>query len=249
MFDSDETLDDLLIQGLKLIQKKEGFRFTLDAVLLAHFATVKEGDKIVDIGTGTGIIPHILSTRAKNLRVTGIELQEDMAEMAVRSVKLNGLTDVIEIVAGDIRDIHKRIGGGTYTLVTANPPYWSVEDGKPSGQTSRAVARHELTCVFEDVVSCAAKLLNYQGRFAIVHRTERLPEICRLLREYHLEPRRMRFIHAFIDRPAQHVLLEARKNAAPDLKVLPPLTVYREPGKYTQEILKWYGKGGNLGGS
>ena len=248
MCKGDETIDDLLIDGLKLIQKKEGFRFTLDSVLLAQFATIKPGDRVVDIGTGTGIIPHILSTRAKNVRIVGIEIIEDMVEMADRSVKLNGLADMIEIIAGDIRDIHKRIGGGTATLVTANPPYWSAGNGKPSIHEGRAMARHELTCTFEDVVSCAAKLLNYQGRFAIIHRAERLLEICRLLREYQLEPRRMQFIHSFRDRPAQHVLLEARRNAAPDLKVLPPLIVYREPGKYTQEILKWYGKEGKIGG-
>ena len=248
MFESDETIDDLLIDGLKLIQKKDGFRFTIDSVLLAQFATIKQGDRVVDIGTGTGIIPHILSSRTKNIRVTGVEILADMVEMAERSVKLNGLTDVIEIIAGDLRDIHKTIGNGTATLVTANPPYWSAGNGKPSIHQGRAIARHELTCTFEDVVICAAKLLNYQGRFAIIHRAERLLEICRLLQEHQLEPRRMQFIHSFSERPAQHVLLEARKKAAPDLKILPPLIVYSEQGKYTPEILKWYGKEGKIGG-
>jgi len=238
-----ETIDDLLIEGLKLIQKKEGFRFTLDSVLLAQFATLKEGDRVVDIGTGTGIIPHILSARGKKIRVTGIELLPEMAEMAARSVLMNGLEETIEILEGDLRNIHKRLGGGTYTLVTANPPYSSVRQGQTSTLPGRAVARHELTCGLEDVVSCAAKLLNYQGRFALIQRADRLPELFDLLQKYMLKPRRLRCIHAFADRPAQHVLLEARKNAAADLKVLPPLIVYREQGRYSEEILRWYGKG------
>ena len=240
----DETLDDLLIRGLKLIQKTKGFRFTLDSVLLAHFAPVIAGDRVIDLGTGTGVIPLLLTTRVDKLQVWGVEIQRDLAEMAERSVRMNKLEDIITICSGDIREIHKELGAGVYTLVTANPPYWTAGEGPTSRLADRALARHELTCTLEDVISAAGKLLNDRGRFAFIHRTERLPEALALLRRYRLEPRRLRFIHAFIDKEARHVLVEAKKQATPDLKVLPPLVVYEKPGQYTGEILKWYGKEG-----
>ncbi|MCR4442125.1 MAG: tRNA1(Val) (adenine(37)-N6)-methyltransferase [Peptococcaceae bacterium] len=245
---SGETLDDLLINGLKIIQKSEGFRVTLDSVLLAHFATVKNGDRIVDLGTGNGVIPLILNTRAEKLNIWGVEIQEELVEMARRSVKLNGLEERIAILRGDIRDIHKVLGGGCFTLVTANPPHYSVEKGRASSLPAKALARHEISCVLEDVVASAGKLLNHQGRFALIHRVERLVGVIDLLRQYGFEPRKMRFIHAYKNRNAKHFLLEARKNASPDLKVLPPLLVYDRPGKYSGEILEWYGKGENEGG-
>lgn len=246
---SDETLDDLLIQGLRIIQKSKGFRFTLDSVLLSHFATLKEGDRVADLGTGTGIIPLILSTRAKKLKIMGVELQPPLAEMAHRSVKLNKLEEKIEIVEGDIRNIHKVIGGGQYTLVTANPPYWSLSEGFPSPAETKALSRHEISCSLEDFVASASKLLNYQGRFALIHRADRLMDIIVLLRRYQLEPRRMRFIHPYLGKQARHVLLEAKKSAPPELKVLPPLVVYEAPGRYSPEILSWYGKEEIKGGT
>ncbi|MBZ4654546.1 MAG: putative O-methyltransferase [Peptococcaceae bacterium] len=245
----DETLDDLLIQGLRIIQKAKGFRFTLDSVMLSHFATLKEGDRVADLGTGTGIIPLILSTRAKKLKILGVELQPHIAEMALRSVKLNKLEEKIEIVEGDIRNIHKVMGGGQYTLVTANPPYWSVSEGLPSPAETKALSRHEISCSLEDFIASASKLLNYQGRFALIHRADRLMDIIGLLRRYQLEPRRMRLIHPYLGKCAQHVLLEARKSAPPELKVLPPLVVYEAPGRYTPEILRWYGKEEIKGGA
>lgn len=240
----DETLDDLLIQGLRIIQKKKGFRFTLDSVLLAHFATVKSGDRIVDLGTGTGVIPLLLSTRNKKLKINAIEIQKDLAEMALRSVKMNALEDNITITQGDIKDIHYSIGGGTYTLVTANPPYWSMGGGIVSLCGDRAIARHEVACQMEDVVKAASKLLNYQGRFAFIYPSDRMLDVLLLLRSYSLEPRRLRFIHSDINKPARHFMLEARKNAGPDLKIMPPLVVYHKRGEYSREVLEWYGKGG-----
>jgi tRNA1Val (adenine37-N6)-methyltransferase len=239
---ADETLDDLIIDKLQLIQKKKGFRFTLDSVLLAHFATLKENDEIVDLGTGTGVIPLILHARAKKTRIIGVEIQEELAEMAERSVKLNGLEDVIQIVKGDLRGIHKLLGGGKFNLVTANPPYWSLCQGKVSSAESRAVSRHELTCTLEDVVASASKLLNYQGRFAVIYPVDNLLNLFVLLRHYHLEPRKIRFIHSFRERSARLLLLEARKSAPAELKVLPPLIIYEKPGQYSAEILSWYGK-------
>lgn len=237
----DETLDDLLIKDLKIIQKENAFRFTLDSVLLAHFATVKEKDLIVDLGTGTGIIPLILTTRIKNAHIIGVEIQADIAEMAKRSIVLNQLESAVEILPEDIRNVHKHIQKKV-CLVTANPPYWPLGKGEHSPLLGKAIACHELSCVFEDIVSSASKLLNFQGRFAFIHRSERLGEIISLLKQYRLEPRRIRFVHSFVDKPAQHVLIEARKSAPPELKVLPPLIVYQRPACYSEEINKWYGR-------
>ncbi|PKM87135.1 MAG: SAM-dependent methyltransferase [Firmicutes bacterium HGW-Firmicutes-12] len=238
----DETLDDLLINELKIIQKNKGFRFTLDSILLAQFATIKEGDRVVDLGTGTGIIPLILSARNRKQHIYGVEIQEEMVEMACRSVCLNGLENKITIIQADIRELNQYLEGGSYKLVTANPPYWTLNEGKTSDLQSRAFSRHEVKCDLEDIVASASKLLNNQGRFALIHRSERLSDIFILMRQYKLEPRRVRFIHPFIDKEAQQVLVEARKNAPPDLKVLPPLIVYERPGKYSTEVLRWYGK-------
>lgn len=244
----DETLDDLIIQGLQIIQKRKGFRLTLDSVLLAHFVSVKEGDRVIDLGTGTGVIPLILSTRAKKIAITGIEIQEEMVEMAARSVLLNGREESITIHRGDIRDIHNELGGGIYTVVCANPPYWTMGGGEVNVRPELALARHEVACALEDVVSSASKLLNYQGRFALIHRVERLVDLFALLRQYRLEPRRIRLIHSFRDKAAHLVLVEARKSAPPDLKALPPLIIYEKPGCFTSEILSWYGKeGGSVG--
>jgi len=242
MIKSDETLDDLLIDGLQIIQKSGGFRFTLDAVLLAHFVSLKEGDRVVDLGTGTGIIPLLLTTRQKKIQVTGLEIQPEMAEMAARSVRLNGLADKITIIQGDLRQLPKALPGGTFQVVTANPPYGALGGGLLNPRWEKAQARHELSCSMEDVVRAASKLLNYQGRFALIHRTERLADLFALLRKHGLEPRRLRFVHSYVHKPARHLLLEARKKAPADLQVLPPLVVYASPGHYTEEIRAWYGK-------
>jgi len=247
---ADETVDDLILNNLRLIQKQNGFRFTLDSVLVAHFATVKTGDKIVDLGTGTGVIPLILSTRASKIQITGIELQEAMAEMAERSVQLNNLAEVIKIIKGDFRGIHRQIGGGKYNLVTGNPPYWWPRQGAVNPAETKAISRHELTCSLEDVVASASKLLNYQGRFALIYPVNKMLRLFELLRAFQLEPRKLRFIHSFRERSARLLLLEARKNAPAELEVMPPLIIYEKPGQYGAEILSWYGKEvNNLGGS
>ena len=238
----DETLDDLLINGLQIIQKTKGFRFTLDAVLLAHFVSLKEGDRVVDLGSGTGIIPLLLTTRLNKIQVTGVEIQQEMAEMANRSVEMNQLTEKITIMEGDLRNIHKSLVGGIFHVVTANPPYGALGEGLINSEHNKALARHEIKCSLEDVVQSASKLLNYQGRFALIHRVERLADLFTLLRQYDLEPRRLRFIHPYLGKPARHLLLESRKKAPADLQVLPPLVVYEKPGQYNAEILTWYGK-------
>ncbi len=242
LINKDETLDDLLTKGLKIIQKSNGFRFTLDSVLLAHFVTLKAGDRVVDLGTGTGVIPLLLAARQEKIQITGVEIQPEIAEMAMRSVALNKLNNKITILEGDLRVIHNVLERGEYQVVTANPPYGILGGGLVNPSYTKAQSRHELTCKLEDIVQAAARLLNYQGRFALIHRVDRLADLLALLRQYDLEPKRMRFIHSFQDRHACHVLLEARRGAATDLEIMSPLIVYREPGIYTAEILRMYGK-------
>lgn len=242
MLKNNESLDDLMINNLKIIQKKKGFRFTLDAVLLGHFATVKEADRVVDLGTGTGVIPLILSTRAALGQVIGVELQEEMAEMAQRTMEYNKLENLIRIVKGDLKEIHKIIGGGQYNLVIVNPPYYLPGHGMASPAESKAVSRHQLECSLEDIVHSASKLLNYQGRFALIYPAERMADLFALLRSYKLEPRLIRFIHSYRESPSRLMLVEARKSAPPELRILPPLIVYKKPGEYEEEILRWYGK-------
>jgi len=234
----NETVDDLLISGLKIIQKARGFRFSLDAVLLAHFVTVKEKDKVIDLGTGTGIIPLLLTTRAKGLDLTGVEIQKEIAEMAQRSMILNGLNE-IKIMNEDLRQIPKSFNG-QYDLVVANPPYLPLNQGKISPLPEVAISRHEIKCSLEELVRTAARLLKPQGRFALIHKSDRLTELMLVLKANDLEPRRMRLIHPKLEKNANLVLLEARKGAQPYLEVLNPLIVYERDGSYSQELLEYY---------
>lgn len=237
----DETVNDLLINDLKIIQKSKGFRFTLDSVLLAHFATVKTGDCVIDLGTGTAIIPLLLTTRADKLTVIGVEIQKEMADMAKRTVELNGLSEHISIInqdIGQIRDIFNK----NPSLVIANPPYWCVDEGKISADEGRAKSRHEVIGSLKDFVATASRLLNNQGRFALIQRSERMLETLNILAEYQLTPRRIRFVHSFKHKPARHVMIESKKKAVLNLEVLPPLIVYEKQGQYTEEVLAWYSR-------
>jgi len=234
----NEIIDDLLIGGLKIIQKKSGFRFSIDAVLLAHFAAVKKGNKIIDLGTGTGVIPLILTTRAQDLEITGVEIQKDMAQMAKRSLFLNHLEQV-KIINADLRELGTE-HYGRYDLVTSNPPYLPLKQGKISPIEGIALARHEVKCSMEDVIRTAQQLLKNQGKFALVHRAERLAEIIACLKSYSLEPKRLRLIHPYLAKPANLLLIEAVKGAKPGLKVHEPLIIYNADGTYTREILEYY---------
>jgi tRNA1Val (adenine37-N6)-methyltransferase len=242
---ANETIDDLILGGLKVIQKKKGFRFALDAVLLAHFASLKRGNKIIDLGTGTGIIPLILSTRAKDLKITGVEIQQEVAQMARRSVTLNNLKD-IEIVNADLRNIGSE-QHGQYDLVISNPPYLPIGQGKISPIEEVALSRHELECSLEDLVKSAALLLKNKGNFALVHRPERLGEIISLLTKFKIEPKRIRLVHPFLNKNANLVLIEATKGTKPGLIVHEPLVIYHDDGVYTKEIMEYYDGGETCG--
>lgn len=241
MFGADERIDDLQRNGYRIIQKKNGFCFGMDAVLLSGFARVKAGETAVDLGTGTGIIPILLEAKTEGRHFTGLEIQEEFAKMAARSVRLNGLEDRVEIVQGDIREASRLFGKASFDVVTSNPPYMNDSHGLKNPDLPKAIARHEVLCTLEDVVREAALLLKPGGRFYMVHRPHRLAEIISVLRVYRLEPKRMKLVHPFVDKEANMVLIEAVRGGRSMIKVEAPVIVYREPGVYTDEIYTIYG--------
>lgn len=235
-----ERIDDLQFKGLKIIQNSQKFCFGTDAVLLSHFAGIKKGDRVVDLGTGTGIIPILLAGRMADASIHGVEIQPDMVEMAMRSVKLNNLDSRIEIIHGDIKEAPVMLGKGQYTLVVSNPPYKKTGSGIINPHDAKAIARHEILCTLEDILSVAAKLLVIGGRFAMIHQTDRLMDILMGMREQRLEPKRIRLIHPQLNKAPNLVLIEATLHGKPHLQWLPPLFIYNENGLYTNELLEIY---------
>ena len=237
----DERIDDLQRNGYRIIQKKKGFCFGMDAVLLSGFAQVKEGEMAVDLGTGTGIIPILLEAKTKGRHFTGLEIQEEVAEMANRSVRLNHLEDRVDIVRGDIKEASRLFGKASFDVVTSNPPYMNDNHGLKNPELPKAIARHEVFCTLDDVCREASLLLKSGGRFYMVHRPHRLAEIITALKTYKLEPKRMKLVHPFVDKEANMVLIEAVRGGRSMMKVEAPIIVYREPCVYTQEIYDVYG--------
>lgn len=236
-----ERLDDLQRNGYQIIQKEQGFCFGMDAVLLSGFAKVKPGEKAIDLGTGTGIIPILLKAKNDGKHYTGLEIQEEMADMARRSVALNHLEEKIDIVTGDIKEASRLFGAASFDVVTSNPPYMNDAHGLKNPDLPKAIARHEVLCTLEDVVREAAKLLRPGGRFYLVHRPHRLIEIVSALTKYRLEPKRMKMVHPFVDKQANMVLIEAVRGGRSMIQVEAPVIVYKEPGVYTDEIYEIYG--------
>lgn len=237
----NERLDDLQRNGLKIIQKTDGFCFGMDAVLLSGFATVKPGEKVLDMGTGTGIIPLLLSAKTKGEHFTGLEIQDVIADMAARSVNLNHLEEKIEIVNGDIKEASRIFGAASFDVVTTNPPYMNDAHGLKNPTEVKAISRHEVLCTLEDVVREGAKVLKSGGRMYMVHRPHRLIEIITAMKQYKLEPKRMKMVHPFLDKEANMVLIEAVKGGGSWLKMEAPIVVYKETGVYTDEIWEIYG--------
>ncbi|WP_238162460.1 tRNA1(Val) (adenine(37)-N6)-methyltransferase [Cohnella sp. AR92] len=235
-----ERLDDLLTYELKIIQSQEVFSFSLDAVLLARFATVPPRGRVLDLCTGNGVIPILLSTRT-SAQIEGVEIQPRLADMAERSVALNGLADRIRIRLGDLKEFDSP--DGPYDAVTVNPPYMPVKSGEHKENLHQAMARHELGCTLEDVASACSRLVKRGGRVSMVHRPSRLAEIMEALRKNRLEPKRIRFVHSHADSEANMVLIEALKEGKPEVRLLPPLIVYHKDRQYTEELLDvFYGR-------
>lgn len=235
-----ERIDDLQIKGYKIIQDDRYFCFGMDAVLLSDFVRGKKLAKILDMGTGTGIIPILLEAKGKGSSFVGLEIQEESVSLARRSVSLNGLEDRIQIVHGDIKEASKLLKQNVFDIVTCNPPYMTNQHGFTNTEKAKSIARHEILCTLDDVVREGAKLVKERGSFYFVHRPFRLAEIIGKLLQYRLEPKRMRLVHPFIDREPNMVLIEAIKGGNSMIKVEPPLIVYEKDGKYTKEILNIY---------
>ena len=237
----DERLDDLQIKGYKIIQHPDKFCFGMDAVLLSEFATVNEGEKALDLGTGTGILPILLEAKNAGEHYTGLEIQSESAEMARRSVLYNDLQDRIDIIEGDIKEASKIFGKASMEVVTSNPPYMTNHHGLKNPNDAKAIARHELLCSLDDVVRESAAVLKPKGRCYFVHRPSRLVEIFEAMRKYRIEPKRMRLVYPYVNKEPNMVLIEGVRGGRPQLTVESPLIVYDAPGKYTEEILEIYG--------
>ena len=236
---SGERVDDLQ-NGFFVIQDPKKFCFGMDAVLLSGFARVKKGETALDMGTGTGIIPILLSQRTEGKHFTGLEIQAECAEMADRSVKYNCLEDRVQIVEGDIKEAAGIFGAASFDVVTCNPPYMIGQHGLTNPHMPKAIARHEILCTFDDVASQAARVLKDRGRFYLVHRPFRLVELMATLTEYKLEPKRMQLVYPYIDKEPNMVLIEACKGGNSRIQVERPLVVYEKPGVYTRDILELY---------
>lgn len=236
-----ERLDDLQ-NGYEIIQDESDFCFGIDAVLLAWFARLKKGAQVLDMGSGNGIVPILLAARHQQVHITGLEIQEKSAALARRSVAWNHLDEVIQIVTGDIKEAADLFGKASFSAVTVNPPYMTGGHGLTNDRSSRTIARHEVLCTLEEVIREASLVLEEKGRFYMVHRPFRLAEIFSLMVKYHLEPKRMRLVHPYVDKEPNMVLVEGLKGGNPRITVEKPLIVYREPGIYSDDILQIYGR-------
>lgn len=237
-----ERLDDLQCDGLYLIQNPDKFCFGIDAVLLSNFVKVKKDGYAVDLCTGSGIVPILLSTKTKAKKITGIEIQSDIADMASRSVSYNKLDEKIDIINDDISNALKYIKHSCVDTVCVNPPYMKDMAAIKNPDLPLAIARHELLIDLESVINIANKLLKENGRFFMIHRPSRLSEIFASMKQNRIEPKRIRFIHSYIDSKANLVLIEGLKGSGVWLDVEPPLAVYKEKNVYTDEVLKIYGR-------
>lgn len=238
----NERIDDLQYRGLKLIQKKDGFCFGVDAVLLANFADIRKNDRVLDLGTGTGIIAVLIAAKTGASSVTGLEIQPEISEMAERSVKLNGLQNRLDIVCGDIKNALDLFGQSKFDAIVTNPPYMNKGGGLLNPSDTMAVSRHELLCTLEDVIRVSSRLLVPGGRFAMVHRPDRLADIIFHMRSHGVEPKYLRFVHPSPYKKPNMVLIRGMRGGKPLLKVLEPLYVYDETGKYSKEINEIYSR-------
>ena len=238
----NERIDDLLYKGLKIIQNKDGFCFGIDAVLLANFAkNMKRKNVVVDLCTGTGIVAILLSGKTDAKRIIGVEIQEESAEMAKRSVELNSLQDRVEIINEDLKKLKPIIESGSVDTVTVNPPYMKAGSAIVNDENKMSIARHEVCCTLDDVIKEAARMLKTNGEFFMVHKPERLVDIFCTMRKYKIEPKRIRFVHPSVDKPANIVLIEGSRDGKEFLKFEKSLYVY-ENGEYTDEIYEIYEK-------
>lgn len=237
----DESLDDLELNGLYIIQKNKGFRFGTDAVLLSHFARVKNNEKVMDFCTGSAIIPILIASKTSSKKIDAVEIQSEYVNMARRSVLMNGLSERITIFEGDLKDQEFINELGIYDVVTVNPPYKKELSGIKNLDESISIARHEVLVNLDQVVRSASKVLKDNGRLCMVHRPQRLIEIIDTFRKFKIEPKRIRMVSPKDGKEPNIVLIEGFKGQKPDLKWESELKIYNEDGSYTKEVKEIYG--------
>ena len=241
MIRSNERLDDLHRNGYHIIQDPQRFCFGIDAVLLSDYAKVKPKEKALDLGTGNGIIPILLEAKTKGEHFYGLEIQKESADLARRSVAYNHQEEKVTIVDGDICKASEIFGFESLDVITTNPPYMISEHGVINEEDCKTIARHEIKCTLDDIVRDSKKMLKNGGRFYMVHRPLTLAEIMSKMVEYKIEPKRMRFVHPYVDKEPNMVLIEGIKSAKSRVVIEKPLIVYKEPNVYTDEIYEIYG--------
>ena len=236
-----ERIDDLQRNGYRIIQHPEKFCFGMDAVLLSGFAKAHRGDRVLDLCTGMGIIPILMEAKTEAAHLTGLEIQAESADMARRSVQLNGLEEKIDIVTGDVKEAGSYFSSASFDVITCNPPYMIGRHGLVNPEAPKAIARHEILCTLEDVVGQSASLLKPGGHFYLVHRPFRLAEIITMLVQYKLEPKRMRLVYPYVDKEPNMVLIEAVRGGKSRITVEKPLIIFSGPGVYSPEIREKFG--------
>lgn len=238
----NERIDDLQLKGLRIIQDIHGFCFGVDSVLLANFAQIKKMQKVIDLGTGTGIIPILLAGKTQAEEIVGVEIQENVAEMSKRSILLNDIGDRVRIFNEDIKNCVSVFGKESFDAVTTNPPYKHYGSGLVNPEDTKAISRHEIKCTLQDVLSASSGLLRSGGKLFMVHRPERIVDIIYFMRIYNLEPKTIRFVHPHPGKKPNLLLIEGLKHGKPFLKFMDPLYIHDENGDYTQEINDIYGR-------
>lgn len=239
----NERIDDLQLNNLKIIQNKDGFCFGIDAVLLSDFSKeISVNSKVLDLGTGTGILGILLCGKTQLSKIYGIDIQKDVCDMASRSIKLNNLEDRFEIINSNIKDLKNFFEGDTFDAIVSNPPYKKNNSGLKNESISKLISRHEVEASLEDFINVSAKLLKNNGNFYMVHRPERLSDLFYLLRKYNLEPKKLRLVYSYSNSKPKLILVKATKNAKSFLNIDKPLIIYNQDGSYTSDILKIYNK-------
>ena len=238
----NEQICDLQRNGYRLIQDKEKFCFGMDAVLLSSFAKVRENESVIDFGTGTGVIPILLEAKTAGRKFVGLEIQTESVDLAKRNIELNNLQDIIEIAEGDIKEASIIFGKDSFDVVVSNPPYMQENNGLENPDEPKAIARHEVKCTLKDIIREAAAVLKPNGRFYMIHRPRRLADAIELMREYKIEPKNIRMVYPYADKPANMVLIEGARGGKPMLNIEEPLIVYEEPNVYTKDLLEIYNK-------
>ena len=240
--DDDEELDQLFDGRLKIVQKKEGYRFSIDAILLAYFASLIDAPSIIDLGTGSGIIPLVLARRTAAPSIVGVEVQEQLARMAKRTIALNGLTDRISILHNDLRKVRDYLEPSSFDLVVCNPPYYPVTDGRLNPDVEKAIARHEIMATLKDVIAASQYLVKQEGIITVIFPAKRMIDLLHSLKQAGIVPQRLRMIHSTYQGEGKLVIIEAVKVGSPELVVEKPFFIYNQSGDYSEEMQKVYGE-------